>query len=61
MQQFIMSILDELLCAASIDSFSEVGIFFRIALPLARSGLTTGQSGNRRVVDTGVALKDRMR
>jgi len=56
-----MSILDELLCAASIDSFSDVGIFFRIALPLARSGLITGQSGNRRVVDTGVALKDRMR
>lgn len=41
MRQFMMSIPTELLEAARIDGLSEYGIFFRIALPLAKPGIAT--------------------
>ena len=41
MRQFMMSIPTELLEAARIDGLTEYGIFFRIALPLAKPGIAT--------------------
>lgn len=41
MRQFFMSLPDELMEAARLDGASEFRIFFQIALPLVRPGLTT--------------------
>ena len=41
MRQFIMDLPDELLDAARIDGASELGIYFRIVLPLVRPALAT--------------------
>lgn len=41
MRQFMMGIPSELLEAARIDGLNEYGIFFRIALPLAKPGIAT--------------------
>lgn len=41
MKQFMMSLPDEMMDAARIDGASEFGIFWRVALPLARPGLAT--------------------
>lgn len=39
MRQFMLSIPDDLLDSARVDGASELAIFWRIALPLSRSGL----------------------
>lgn len=41
MRQFFMSIPNELLEAARIDGLTKAGAFFRIVMPLAKSGLIT--------------------
>lgn len=41
MKQFMMSLPNEMMDAARIDGASEFGIFYRVALPLARPGLAT--------------------
>ncbi|MBE7157151.1 MAG: carbohydrate ABC transporter permease [Rhodospirillales bacterium] len=41
MRQFMLSVPDELLDAARVDGAGEFRIFFRIALPLAKSALAT--------------------
>jgi multiple sugar transport system permease protein len=41
MRQFMLSIPDDYLDAARVDGASELGIFFRIVLPLSGPGMTT--------------------
>ena len=41
MRQFMRSIPDELLDAARIDGCSELGVFFRVVVPLALPGIAT--------------------
>jgi len=41
MRQFFMSVPNELLEAARIDGLTKAGAFFRIVMPLAKSGLIT--------------------
>ncbi len=41
MRQFFLTIPDELIEAARIDGCSEIGIFFRIVIPVSRPAITT--------------------